>query len=173
CWSAEMVAASDHSYCRSDASARSHSCAAFSTGQPAAIATGWGECESAPAGFFGSFSTPLEWMSARLLHMPLTRLPLSTCSSCIFAGIFVEKHGAAVIERVRQEQPAVYVKVVAGLLPRDLNLNVNNLDHLADAQLLARLRSLTEQAAPLLATLDGDGHDPTPAINDLCESVRF
>src|SRR5262245_55117021 len=168
-----MVAASDHSYCRSDASARSHSCAAFFNRSAGCHCHRLGECQSAPAGFLGSFSTPLKWMSARLLHMPLTRLPLSNCSSCIFAGIFVENHGAAVIERVRQEQPAVYVKVVAGLLPRDLNLNVNNLDHLADAQLLARLRSLTEQAAPLLATLDGDGHDPTPAINDLCESVRF
>src|SRR5262249_26008215 len=48
-----------------------------------------GECESASAGFLGSFSTPLKWISARLLHMPLTRLPLSTCSSCILAGIFV------------------------------------------------------------------------------------
>jgi hypothetical protein len=50
--------------------------------------------------------------------------------------------------------------VVAGLFPRDLNLNVNNLDHLTDAQLLARLRSLTQQAAPILATLDdADGED--------------
>jgi hypothetical protein len=47
--------------------------------------------------------------------------------------------------------------VVAGLLPRDLNLNVNNLDHLTDALLLTRLRSLTKQAAPLLATLDEAG----------------
>jgi hypothetical protein len=64
------------------------------------------------------------------------------------------KHGAAVIERVRQEQPAVYIKVVAGLMPKDLNLNVNNLDSLTDEQLLTRLRVLTKQAAPLLATLD-------------------
>jgi hypothetical protein len=71
-----------------------------------------------------------------------------------------ERHGAAVIERVRQEQPAVYIKVVAGLLPKDLNLNVNNLDSLSDEQLLTRLRALTKQAAPLLATLaDADGED--------------
>jgi hypothetical protein len=41
--------------------------------------------------------------------------------------------------------------VVASLLPKDVNLNVNNLDSLTDEQLLARLRRLTEQAAPLLA----------------------
>src|SRR5262245_27830808 len=33
----------------------------------------------------------------------------------------------------------VYVKVIAGLLPKDLNLNVNNLDNLTDEQLLERL----------------------------------
>jgi hypothetical protein len=65
-----------------------------------------------------------------------------------------EKHGAAVIERVRQERPADYIKVVASLLPKDLNLNVTKLDDLTDEQLLERLRSLTKQAAPLLATLD-------------------
>jgi hypothetical protein len=70
-----------------------------------------------------------------------------------------EKHGVEVIERVRIEKPDAYIKVIASLLPKDLNLNVNNLDHLTDAQLLARLRSLTEQAAPLLATLDEAGGD--------------
>src|SRR5262245_20331395 len=46
-----------------------------------------GESKSAPVGSFGSFSTPLKWISARLLTVPL--LPLSTCASCIFAGILV------------------------------------------------------------------------------------
>src|SRR5215510_13753645 len=70
------------------------------------------------------------------------------------------RHGAEVIERVRIEKPEAYIKVVASLLPKDLNLNVNNLDHLTDAQLLARLRSLTEQVAPLMGKLDGhDGED--------------
>jgi hypothetical protein len=66
------------------------------------------------------------------------------------------KHGAAAIERVRQEKPSGYIKVVASLLPRDVNLNVRPLDDLSDEQLLERLRSLTKQAAPLLANLDGD-----------------
>ena len=42
------------------------------------------------------------------------------------------KHGAAVIERVRQEKPAGYLKVVASLLPKDVNLNVRPLDDLSD-----------------------------------------
>jgi len=31
-----------------------------------------------------------------------------------------ELHGAAVIERVRQEDPATYIRVIAGLLPKEL-----------------------------------------------------
>ena len=45
--------------------------------------------------------------------------------------------------------PAAYLKVVASLLPNDVDLNDNNLDSLRDEQLLARLRLLTQQAAPL------------------------
>ena len=65
-----------------------------------------------------------------------------------------EKHGLEVIERVRIEKPEAYIKVIASLLPKDLNLNVTKLDDLSDEQLLERLRSLTKQAAPLLANLD-------------------
>ena len=67
-----------------------------------------------------------------------------------------EKHGVEVIERVRIEKPEAYIKVIASLLPKDLNLNVTKLDDLTDEQLLERLRSLTKEAAPLLAKLDGD-----------------
>jgi hypothetical protein len=41
-----------------------------------------------------------------------------------------EKHGAETIERVRVQDPAAYLKVVAGLVPQNLNLNINNLDSL-------------------------------------------
>jgi hypothetical protein len=35
-----------------------------------------------------------------------------------------EKHGVAALERVAVEQPEVLVKVIASLLPRDVNLNI-------------------------------------------------
>jgi hypothetical protein len=41
-----------------------------------------------------------------------------------FAADF-EQHGAAVIERVRQEQPSVYLRVAADLLPREATLDVD------------------------------------------------
>ncbi len=40
-----------------------------------------------------------------------------------FADDF-EKHGVAVIEQVREEQPAVYLKVASDLLPRHAELDV-------------------------------------------------
>jgi len=34
-----------------------------------------------------------------------------------------EAHGAAVIERVRQEDPATYIRVIASLVPRDIKID--------------------------------------------------
>jgi hypothetical protein len=76
------------------------------------------------------------------------------------------EHGPAVIERVRIEKPEAYLKVIASLLPRDLNLNVSKYDHLSDEQLIMRLRILTEQAAPILGRLV----DHDPAENDQTRS---
>jgi len=72
---------------------------------------------------------------------------------------WISRHGAEAIERVRVQSPAAYLKVVASLLPNDVNLNHNNLHSLRDEQLLARLRLLTQQAAPLLAKAAEDGDD--------------
>jgi hypothetical protein len=66
-------------------------------------------------------------------------------------------NGPAAIEAVLKTKPEAYLRTIASLLPRDLNLNVNNLDHLTDEQLLTRLRTLTEQVAPLLSNLDEAG----------------
>jgi hypothetical protein len=70
-----------------------------------------------------------------------------------------DRHGTETIERLRVQSPAAYLKVVASLLPNDVDLNDNNLDSLRDEQLLARLRLLTQQAAPLLAKAAEDGDD--------------
>jgi hypothetical protein len=52
--------------------------------------------------------------------------------------------GMAVIEKVRTDKPDASLKIVASLLPKDINLNVRPLDELSDDQLLARLAQLTE-----------------------------
>jgi hypothetical protein len=77
-----------------------------------------------------------------------------------------ERHGVEVIERVRIEKPEAYLKVIASLLPKDLNLNVSKCDHLTDEQLIVRLRMVTEQAAPILGRM----LDHDPAENDQTRS---
>jgi hypothetical protein len=70
-----------------------------------------------------------------------------------------EKYGAEAIERVRIEKPEAYLKVIASLLPKDLNLNVSKYDHLTDEQLISRLRVLSKQAAPLIGRLVDQADD--------------
>lgn len=43
------------------------------------------------------------------------------------------QHGEGVIKRVREEDPVAYVKVVAGLLPKDVNVEGNMAVSLIDA----------------------------------------
>jgi hypothetical protein len=56
-----------------------------------------------------------------------------------------ERHGTVAIERVRIDKPQAYLKIIASLLPKDLNLNVSKYDGLTDEQLIVRLRTLTKQ----------------------------
>ena len=62
------------------------------------------------------------------------------------------EHGVAAIQVVRAEKPDQYLKVIASLLPKDINLNVNDsFNELTDDELAERARRLTRDLAPLLA----------------------
>ncbi len=61
------------------------------------------------------------------------------------------EHGVKAIERVRIEKPDQYLKVIASLLPKDVNLNVNSMDDLSDDELIERIRDLSRAAQPFLA----------------------
>jgi Family of unknown function (DUF5681) len=74
-----------------------------------------------------------------------------------------QDHGAAAIAACRAEKPDVYVRVIASLLPKDVNLTTRNLDDLSDDQLMRKLAALTEMARPLLAKL--------PAVIDVTPSA--
>ena len=67
-----------------------------------------------------------------------------------------EAHGVKAIARVRTERPQDYVKVIASLMPRDLNLNINNLDDATDDELVQRLRELEATIRPFLG-IEGGG----------------
>lgn len=63
------------------------------------------------------------------------------------------EHGPAIIAKVREDRPHEYLKVVAGLLPKELNVKTSPLENLSDDELEASIRVLLQLAA-------GAGNDP-------------
>lgn len=57
------------------------------------------------------------------------------------------ENGVAVIQSVRTEDPVQYLKVVAGILPKEMNIKVSELDELTDEQLVRQLASIAAQLA--------------------------
>jgi hypothetical protein len=49
-----------------------------------------------------------------------------------------EEHGVAAIAEVRAEKPDQYLKVVASVIPKELNVTVQDYDDLSDDELAAR-----------------------------------
>jgi len=58
-----------------------------------------------------------------------------------------EAHGADAIRACREEQPQGYLRLIAGLLPKDIHLNDNRLKDIADDELDLVTRILREHAA--------------------------
>lgn len=53
--------------------------------------------------------------------------------------------GAGAIARVRDEKPEQYLKVIASLVPKDLNVNVDPLEGWSDEELNAAIAALGEE----------------------------
>lgn len=62
-----------------------------------------------------------------------------------------QAHGVEAIVKVREEKPDQYLKVIASILPKDLNVNINNMDALSDDELRSRIRQLETVIRPFLA----------------------
>ena len=58
-----------------------------------------------------------------------------------------KEHGIAVIEAVRIDKPDQYLKVVASVLPKELNVRVSEFDDLTDDQLARQLAAIATQLA--------------------------
>lgn len=67
-----------------------------------------------------------------------------------------EANGPAAIVTVREKKPDAYLRVIASILPKDLNVNINNTDHMTDEQLIERIRQLDAAIRPFLAS-EGEG----------------
>ena len=79
-----------------------------------------------------------------------------------------EEHGADVIKKVRDEKPADYLKVVASILPKDLNVNINPVEELTDEQLIERIRQLDAAIRPVIelaGTGDVEGGASAPTTH--------
>jgi hypothetical protein len=83
------------------------------------------------------------------------RPPLGVVISGMSLAEDFEKHGAAVIEKVRTDRPADYLKIVSALLPKDVNLDVKPLDELTDEHLMARLALPDSLTTPEVASIRG------------------
>lgn len=68
-----------------------------------------------------------------------------------------QQHGVVTLARVREEKPDQYLKVVASILPKDLNVNINSTDDLTDEQLIERIRSLDSAIRPFLDAQGASG----------------
>ena len=65
-------------------------------------------------------------------------------------------NGVAAIQVVRAEKPDQYLKVIASLLPKDVNLNINDqYGEMSDDELIDRIRQLDATIAPFLAGREG------------------
>lgn len=67
------------------------------------------------------------------------------------------EHGIETIAKVRETQPAQYVKVIASLLPSEHRLTINDqFSEMSDDELAQRVRALTETLAPFLGDRAGE-----------------
>jgi len=77
-----------------------------------------------------------------------------------------QKGGAEAIERTRQEQPAIYLRVVASLMPKEFKVE-NDLSNMTDEQIVQRIRELDAAIAAELGNArpsEGDGETEPSAL---------
>lgn len=67
------------------------------------------------------------------------------------------------------EKPSEFVKMVAGLIPKEATLTINDHSEMTDDELAERVRQLAAQLAPFL--LDGTGDTATGASDEAGEAV--
>lgn len=68
-----------------------------------------------------------------------------------------ESRGPEVITTVIEKRPQDFLKVVASLMPKDFNVNVNQIGEMTDDQLVERIRKLDATIQPFLASQGENG----------------
>lgn len=73
------------------------------------------------------------------------------------------KNGVKAIVRAREAKPDVYLRVVASILPKELNIRTGEFDDLTDEQLVRQLAAIAAQLAGAgIAFGEGDRPAETP-----------
>ena len=72
-----------------------------------------------------------------------------------------QAHGKSVIETVRAEKPDQYLKVIASILPKELNVKTEALDELDDTELAGLLEAVRSVASELAAREARAGSEAT------------
>lgn len=73
-----------------------------------------------------------------------------------------EEHGAAVITAVRTDKPDQYLKVVASILPQQLNVRVSEFDDLSEEQLDQRIHAIARALQLEAGTIAASGRETAP-----------
>lgn len=71
-------------------------------------------------------------------------------------------HGADVIDKVRVEKPDQYLKVVASILPQQLNVRVSEFDELTEEQLDQRINAIARALQLEAGTIAAAGREAAP-----------
>lgn len=72
------------------------------------------------------------------------------------------KHGVQAIIEVRETKPDQYLKVIASLMPKDVNLNItDDTSEMSDDELAERIQRLTAAVAPFLDRRTGSAAETT------------
>ncbi|HEX8509172.1 MAG TPA: hypothetical protein VF635_06715 [Propionibacteriaceae bacterium] len=77
-----------------------------------------------------------------------------------------EAHGIEAIQKTRDEKPDQYLKVIASLLPKDVNLNItDDTSEMSDDELAERIHRLTAAVAPFLDRRAGSAEEAASAAS--------
>jgi hypothetical protein len=68
-----------------------------------------------------------------------------------------EQNGVAVIETVRAEKPAEYLKIIAAIVPKQLEIRETSLEDMSDEELLESLDAVRSLAASLVGATTPNG----------------
>lgn len=82
-----------------------------------------------------------------------------------------DAHGVAAIQKVRDERPHEYLKVVASILPKELTIKTDPLEELSDDELDRRIKQLAAAISIEIGTGPGAGTEAAEAEQEQAGGV--